>query len=172
VHYRNCRALAVFIVIVSAAGGCREDPIPTAPSDLEGRVKVSDVFFSVASVALHRDFMPVVLNPGPDGGRPLAGSVLVRIVNDGGDDRFAVRATVFDAEGKGSPVDAVPHEHAKFLVWDGSIEAGGTRVIEVRLSGGPYLPPKTRASIRLEWIAKDGDRGSVVTPPAEVVATY
>ena len=154
--------------------GCFENGSPTAPSEPRQEARVAGVTFTVTGVALTRDFMPVVLEPGPDGGRPLTGVVRVSALAVGGNDqrRFYAGAVVFDQEGNGHRLSAVVRERDALTLWDGSLAPGETKALEVALSGGPFLPVGSRAGVVVEWTAQNGDRGTLHIPGVEVAATH
>jgi hypothetical protein len=162
----------VLLILVSAAG-CFEADSPTAPSQPRNEVRVGDVTFTAGRVSLYRDFMPPVLDPGPDGGRPLGGAIEVEAANRGSrPQRFHVAASVYDQAGTRHPVTAVARDMTHLMVGDGSLGPGEVRRFEVVLSGGPYLAVGSRAFVVLQFVRQDGDEGTIRTGDVEVTATH
>ena len=175
---RYGRAVAIAVTVALALAGCGGDS-PTSPSDLEETVRVGEVSFSVNRASLGRDFMPIVVNPGPDGGTRLRGTVLVRAANEGQAVAFTVSAKVYDGKHTSYPVTVVAHDHdqetlnpGREVLWPGTIAAGGVQWVELRFTDGPYLPVGSRAAVVLTWLERGGRTGSMRTAEVEIGGTY
>jgi hypothetical protein len=120
--------------------------------------------------------MPVVANPGPDGGSALMGSVQVLVRNEGQANSFTVTASVYDADGTRYPMTAVVRDSdggtgEVDAIWNGSLDPGANRALEVRLTNGPYVSVGARVYAVIEWRGEDGNAGSLRTPDVEVIGT-
>ena len=165
------RALLLLAVVLCA--GCFEDGSPTAPSEPRADVRINDVTFTATSVSLSRDFMPIVLVPGRDGGGALTGVIAVGAANRGSREaRFSVAASVYDHAGTRHLATAVPRLAGRLAVWDGSIAPGQGLEFEVALSNGPYLAVGSLAFVVLQFTAQDGDDGTIRTEYVEITASY
>jgi len=167
-------ALAASIALAACGGDS-----PTSPSNLKETVKVGGVSFTVIRTTLGRDFMPIVENPGPDGGRQLAGTIIVRAANEGRATAFTLAASVYDAKGTKHPVTIVAHDYDREtlfpgsdIIWPGSMAAGGIQWLELRLTGGPYLAVGSRAYVVLDWTDEGRHKGSMRTAEVEIGGTY
>ena len=171
--------VALALAATLAIGACGGDS-PTSPSNLKETVKVGDVSFSVIRTTLGRDFMPIVEKPGPDGGRPLAGTIVVRATNDGRATAFTLAASVYDAKGTKYPVTVVAHDYDREtlfpgsdIIWPGSIAAGAIQWLELRLTNGPYLAVGSRAYVVLDWSeGAAGRKGSMRTAEVDIGGSY
>jgi len=175
---RHVTAITLALAASIAIAACGGDS-PTSPSNLKDTVKVGDVSFSVIRTTLARDFMPIVVNPGPDGGKPLAGTVIVRAGNDGGGTSFALGASVYDASGTRHAVTVAAHDYdqetlfpGRDIIWTGTIGPGRIQWLELRLSGGPYLAVGSRAYVVIDWTEQGGRTGSMRTADVDIGGTY
>jgi hypothetical protein len=173
------RPSPLIIALALAAGlvGCSWHP--TAPSDLDQHVTIADCRFQINRASFFRDFMPVVgPSRGPDGGRPLTGVVELTLENEGRSNRFSATTSVYDEDDRRYAIAAVPHDadaerrEQRTVVWDGLIDHGDVRHIEVRLSEGPYLAVGSRVFVVLDWTAEHGGRGALRTQRTEITGTY
>jgi hypothetical protein len=152
---------------------------------------------TVTAIYSWRDWMPIVSSPGPDGGSPLHSKVSVRMDNSEGEaNRYSFKAVVVDARGRSYPVtpkvlpnfrvlpDEVANVYrgfdeqtkegviAKYNVeWDGVLKAGESRVVELAMSDGPYLPIGSRIHMEITWTNQKGESATVKTPEAEINRT-
>ena len=172
------RLIALALTLAIAVSACGGDS-PTSPSDLKETVNVGDVSFGVNRTTLWRDFMPVVREPGPDGGARMAGWIVVRAANQGREASFTLEASVYDGAGNRHPVTVVAHDYdretqfpGQEVLWTGSIGSGAVQWLELRLSAGPYLPVGSRAYVVLQWSERGGGRGSMRTAEVEIGGTY
>jgi len=175
---RHVRAMTLALTAAAAIAACGGDS-PTSPSNLKDTVKVGDVSFSVIRASLFRDFMPIAVNPGPDGGRRLAGVVIVRAGNEGRPAAFTLGASVYEANGTRHAVTVVAHDYdqetllpGRDIVWAGTIGEGKVQWLELRLDAGPYLPVGSHAYVVLDWKEQGGRTGSMRTAEVEIAGTY
>lgn len=144
-----------------------------------------------------RDWMPIVRRPGPDGGSPLHARVKLSLDNSAGEaNQFSFRATIVDDKGQSYsvPFRVLPNfrvlpddvfkryrtydDEAKKavinkynVIWDGRLNPGEARDVELVTTEGPYLPVGSRIHVRIEWTDKKGDTVVVRTPDAPIERT-
>ena len=165
-----------FLILASVADGCGS---PSAPSNLRQDVTIAGVTFTHVSVFLGRDFMPIVVNPGPDGGRPLGGVVELGVRSTGPANQFTLQAAVYDSQGRRYPLTATPHDADRErqspgqpFVWDGTVARDATLTLRVVLSDGPYLAVDSRVYVVLELTGQGGQKGALRTAETRIVGTY
>lgn len=144
-----------------------------------------------------RDWMPIVRLPGPDGGSPLHARVKLTFDNSAGDaNKFSFRATIVDNKGQSHPVPfrvlpnfrVLPDDVFKLyrtyddetkkavvtkynVMWDGGLNPGETRDVELITAEGPYLPVGSSIHVRIEWTDKKSDKVVVNTPDGPIERT-
>jgi hypothetical protein len=138
-----------------------------------------------------RDWMPIVRSPGPDGGSPLHARVKVSLDNSAGDaNKFTFRTAIVDDKGQSYPVafhvfsnsrnlsDNNAKSHRTYsietekapvtgeynMIWDGGLNPGEIREIELTTAEGPYLAAGSRVHLRIEWTDQKGDTAALSTP--------
>lgn len=164
--------LPVLLFLAFAASACFAPPTLTAPSRPRGAIKVAGVSFTVTATTVERDFSPRVLDPGPDGGGALTGTMSVRAVGPGGDSdspRFSVAAALYDQRGERHPLTAVPRLADRPALWDGTVAPGQSLDLEVALGNGPYLEAGTPVFVVLRFTSQGGDHGTLRTTDLEVL---
>lgn len=172
--HRSAGALALVVLCVACGASS-----PTAPSSLKTSLDLAGTAFSVQSVALARDFMPIQPNAGPDGGGPLTGVVQLRLEHHGSPVDFTLVAKVCEESGTTRyPVTLVAHDYDAEndlqkvpTYWDGHVGAAQIRHIELRLGDGPYLAPGSKAFVVVEVSERGGDKGSFRTAAVTIGRT-
>ena len=144
-----------------------------------------------------RDWMPMVANPGPDGGSPLRIKVSLRFDNSRGEaEKLSFRTFVVDSNGHSHPVvfrvlpnfrvlpDAIAKSYPSYdnetrksamakynVIWDGTLGAGETRDAELITNQGPYLPVGSKIHVRIEWSDSRGNTVVLNTPDEPIART-
>lgn len=153
----------------------------------------------ITVLGLHawRDWQPIVARPGPDGGSPLYVKVRLRVTNNGTDANvLSFRAVIIDENGKcyeatfkilpnlGVMPDAAAETYrnldeqgkkemlTKYNVeWDGLLQPGEDRSVEIITLDGPYMPVASRIRVEITWIDAEGHSVVVRTPETGIERT-
>jgi len=108
--------------------------------------------------------MPVSQRPGSDSGSPLYAKIKIHLSNSGDKvARLRFATVVYDQESQSHPIvfQVLPDQHNS--VWDGSLGAKESRVIELLTNDGPYLPVSSRIYTVIVFTDQDGNSQSVGT---------
>jgi len=126
-----------------------------------------------------RDWMPIVEQPGPDGGSPLHAKIRLWLDNSAGDlTRLSYEAVIVDEKGTTHtlPLNVLPNfrvlpddlrtsfksldddtrkkSMSKYnVIWNGVLNKGESREVELISAEGPYIPAGSR--VRIEMIMKN-----------------
>ena len=152
---------------------------------------------TVLDVYFWRDWMPIVERPGPDRGSPLRAKIKLLLENPAaGAIKLSVRAVVIDDQQQSYPItfhplpnyrllpDAVAGSYrdldektraevdAKYRVtWDGILNPGESREVELLAGDGPYLPVGSDVRVAMTWTDQNGVSAVVTTNKAPINRT-
>jgi hypothetical protein len=152
---------------------------------------------TVVGTSFWRDWMPIVSKPGPDGGSPLHVRVKLSVDNStGGANKLSFRAEIVDHKGQSysAPFRVLPNFRvlpddvfksyrtydvqtkkavdAKYnVMWDGGLDPGESREVELATAEGPYLPVGSSIHVRIEWTDKKGGMAVARTPDEPIKRT-
>ncbi len=171
-----CGRLSLLVVTVFVFVSCGASPTApsgntTTPPNLATSVSIGSASFTVTSAYFWRDWMPVVGNPGPDGGSPLMAVINVTIDNAGAADRATLLCTVRDSSGKNYLVTTTVVNAATGKDWDGTILPNTRTNLSITLRDGPYLPVKSTVMAVLTWNNGSTRVASMRTPEVQVQQT-
>jgi hypothetical protein len=133
--------------------------------------KLGDCQISVIEVSFWRDWMPIVLHPGPDHGSPLRAVVKLRLSKASGPDtKLAWTAAVFGEDGVSNPIElrALPENGA---IWNRTLKKGESRELLFSAQDGPYLPVGSLARIEMSWTDQNNKMVVVRTQKSLVART-
>lgn len=113
--------------------------------------------------SLWRDWMPIVQEPGADGGSPLYARIELDLHNRG---RTPLRLTWHVELVVGAKVYALPFQAQDKTgkTWTGRLGADARQVVELFTRAGPYLAVGTEVYARAVFSADDGERVTMETP--------
>jgi hypothetical protein len=152
---------------------------------------------AVVGTSFWRDWMPIVGKPGPDGGSPLHARVKLSLDNSAGDaGKLSFRVVIVDQNGQSysSTFRVLPNFRvlpdeifkacrnyddeakkaaiAKYnVLWDGGINPGEVREVELATAEGPYLPVGSSIHVRIEWTDQKGNTVVVRSPDEPIKRT-
>lgn len=205
----RCRSMGqviglIFVVCLVASHLC---PVPAAAANpyydpawiLEKATAVQTGKCKILALRIYpwRDWMPMVADPGPDGGSPLRVRVSLIFDNSRGEaEKLSFRAFIVDSQGQSYPVifrvmpnynvlpDAVAKAYPSYdnearksamaqynVIWDGTLKAGETRDTELFTNQGPYLTVGSIIHVRLEWTDGKGNTVVLKTPEESIKRT-
>jgi hypothetical protein len=144
-----------------------------------------------------RDWMPIVANPGPDGGSPLYIKIDLVMDNSTGEmNKFSFSAVIVDDKGQSYPAtfrvlpnflvipDAIAKSYKSYdnedkksimaqysVLWNGTLNAGETRNVSLYADRGPYLPVGSKIHVRMEWTDNKGNSVMLKTPEKSIKRT-
>jgi hypothetical protein len=182
-------------VLLAGSPGLAADVGSTGPKDAAARLGPSTI--TVLDVYFWRDWMPIVERPGPDRGSPLRVKIKLLLENPAaGAAKLSVRAVVIDDQGHSYPItfnplpnyrllpDAVASTYrdldekaraemdAKYRVtWDGALNPGESREVELLAGDGPYLPVGSDVRVAMTWTDQQGVSTVVTTYKAPINRT-
>jgi hypothetical protein len=154
-------------------------------------VELDGCKITVLSIYFWRDWMPIVEHPGSDHGSPLYAKVKLLLENSKSEvKKLDFTGAAIDEKGRSYPVtfavlpkyDMLPQDvykayssldeqgkkdvMAKYhVVWEGGLEPGQAREIELISHDGPYLPVGSRVHIEFTFTDQQGRSAIVKTPP-------
>lgn len=189
-----------WILAVGLIAGCRGAVLAAetnANSQESAAVELGKCKITILSAYAWRDWMPIVDHPGPDGGSPLLAKVILRVDNPGRDAiKLSYRAVILDEKGQSHAAafntmpnfrvlpDAIAESYrnldekgrkeanAKYnVMWDGSLMAGESRLVEIITGEGRYLPVGSRIRVEIKWTDSKGESVVVRTPEAVIERT-
>jgi hypothetical protein len=145
-----------------------------------------------------RDWMPIVRSPGPDGGSPLHVRINLSLDNSSGDvNKLTFRAAIVNDKGQsysvpfrispsfgdlagnvskspriysiGTPKAGTGNSDGE--MWDGGLNPGEIREIELAIADGPYLPVGSSVHVEIECSDKQGNMAVARTPDESIERT-
>jgi hypothetical protein len=163
----------------------------------ERTVQCGKCRIAVLGTYVSRDWMPIVSNPGPDGGSPLYVRTKLTLDNSAGDaTELALRAAIVDSKGKSYPISFGTRPGSRPFAgdisksrstsnaakdstvvavrsesWDGRLNRGEVREIELAAGDGPYLPAGSRVRVWMEWTDTMGNTAVITTPDVPIERT-
>ena len=144
----------------------------TAGTNTVGRnsVVLSSCEISLGEPYFWRDWQPVVIDPGPDGGSPLRVAVVLQITNLGD----VIQQIAW--EGSLTDVDEVSYlmqftDRSQTPMNSVTLAPGEKYTIHLVDHDGPYLPVGSKASLSLRLTVDDKNTGNITTLPVIVNQT-
>lgn len=151
--------------------------------------RVGECIVSISKAYFWRDWMPIVSRPGPDRGSQLHATITLQLENPSKEIcRLAFRALLIDRKGRTSalPLEVMPNYRvlpqdiakqyrqlteearrsviAKYnVIWDGSLQPGESRLLELFTPEGPYWPVGSYVYCELTWTDENGMSNVVKT---------
>jgi hypothetical protein len=151
----------------------------------------------VLEANIWRDWMPMVEHPGPDGGSPLRAKVKLWLDNSSGQtEKLSFHAFVVTDKGQSYdlPLQILPDYRilpdkvfnklptsdgnsemkisARYgVMWNGVLKKGESRVVELAVSEGPYLPVGSRVHIEIKCTNQKGESIIIKTPDVMIRRT-
>jgi hypothetical protein len=188
-------AVCLFSGILGYALYVKGDPARDSAKDTT--VRCGKCRITVLGTYFWRDWMPIVRSPGPDGGSPLHARVKLSLDNSAGNaNTFTYRAAIVDNKGQSYSVPFrifpnfrdLPDDNSKSrrtnsigtekavpsqfnATWDGGLDPGEIREIELATAEGPYLSVGSSIHVRIEWTDKTGDMAVFSTPDEPIERT-
>ncbi len=138
--------------------------------ELDSITVLSSCEISLGEPYFWRDWQPVVIDPGPDGGSPLRVAVVLQITNFGD----VIQQIAW--EGSLTDVDEVSYlmqftDRSQTPMNSVTLAPGEKYTIHLVGHDGPYLPVGSKASLSLRLTADDKNTGNITTLPVIVNQT-
>ena len=177
------RAFCCFCGLLIAGCGwnnvSQQEPSETVPfpkvtgTDAVGTNRVvvlSNCEISLEEPYFWRDWQPVVVDPGPDGGSPLRVAFVLQITNLGDVVRqIAWEGSVNDGDDVLYPVQFT--DKSQTPQYSVTLAPGEKYTIHLVNHGGPYLPIGSKASLSLRFTVDDKNTGNITTLPVMINQT-
>ncbi|MRR17565.1 MAG: hypothetical protein EG826_14030 [Deltaproteobacteria bacterium] len=174
-------SLVVLCPYAAIAGETNPYWNPAWSSEKQTVARLGESRITVLEVYAWRDWMPIVKNPGPDGGSPLRVRIKLKLDNARGEtNRLSFHAVIIDGREQSYPVTfrSLPDAHQftdtnkkSAALREGTLPAGEIRVIDLLADQGPYLPAGSEIYIRMEWTDSAGQTAVIRTPAQPVKRT-
>jgi hypothetical protein len=172
-------------------------PAPAALSEEVNAAELGQCKITVLKSYFWRDWMPIVEEPGPDGGSPLRLTVTLKLENPAKEAaRLSCTGVAINAKGEARALTlhiqpnfrVLPDEISKSypdmdaeskkkvidkyrVLWDGALEPGESRELILGVNNGPYWPAHSIMHVELTWMDQNDHAVIVKTPPAEIDRT-
>ncbi len=166
--------LLVGLVMLPSCGGSPVSPSdsPTTPPGLSTSISMGSVSLRATGATFWRDWMPIVQNPGPDGGSALMATIDITVESTGAANRFTLTTpAIRDSSGKNYPTTVSAIETASGGAWDGTAPANTRFQIHITLREGPYLAVDSQVFAVLTWTDQAGRVASMRTADGHIRAT-
>ena len=127
---------------------------------IDSVVVLSNCEISLEEPYFWRDWQPVVVDPGPDGGSPLRVAVVLQITNLGDVVRqIAWEGSVNDGDDVSYPVQFT--DRSQTLQYSVTLAPGEKYTIHLVNHDGPYLPVGSKASLSLRLTVDGKNSGDI-----------
>jgi hypothetical protein len=173
-----------FTTCTGPASSVEENRNSGASENQPGAVYLGKCRITIIEASIWRDWMPIVENPGPDGGSPLHARIRIWLDNSAGElTRLSFQAVIADdqahhyalslhalpnlrilPENVRKSFNALDRESRKKLtskyniIWNGVLNKGETREVEFISAEGPYIPAGSHAHIEITMSDQKGNR--------------
>ncbi|OEU76808.1 MAG: hypothetical protein BA864_07255 [Desulfuromonadales bacterium C00003093] len=132
--------------------------------------RIESLTVNIIKSYAYRDWMPIVLRPGPDGGSPLFLGVAILLHNQGKSPLCIEKDAYIETE-EGGQYPIMLENLSEGPTWPVNINAGQTIQTFIGTRSGPYLPVGSQFHLIIRLVANSGETTTVRIPDIVVGKT-